>query len=304
MTHQDLNKELTIDQIENELLHIGKCFPKEAVQAAIAQQADITPKLLAWLEKAIEDVDSIENKDIGYFFAIFLLSQFKEKSAFASIIRLARLPEKDLDSLIGDSITEGLHRFIASTYNDDLVAIKSLIEDVRINEWSRKAGLRALFMLANEGRIDLEETLRYIASLFTHPSFTHDEDEQTTHLVTVCCDFLPHRFEEEIRQAFKEGRVDTFVINMEDVQRCMARESTYCFKNYTLITDTIAEMERWPCFNKSNKTFTNPSNPKWYEDLPSSMVSVQIVRGGPKIGRNELCPCNSGKKYKKCCLQT
>jgi len=23
---------------------------------------------------------------------------------------------------------------------------------------------------------------------------------------------------------------------------------------------------------------------------------------GNKIGRNELCPCGSGKKYKKCCL--
>ncbi len=25
------------------------------------------------------------------------------------------------------------------------------------------------------------------------------------------------------------------------------------------------------------------------------------VRGGPKIGRNDPCPCGSGKKYKKCC---
>ena len=25
------------------------------------------------------------------------------------------------------------------------------------------------------------------------------------------------------------------------------------------------------------------------------------VRTSPKIGRNELCPCGSGKKYKKCC---
>jgi uncharacterized protein len=24
-------------------------------------------------------------------------------------------------------------------------------------------------------------------------------------------------------------------------------------------------------------------------------------RGTPKVGRNELCPCGSGKKYKKCC---
>lgn len=26
-----------------------------------------------------------------------------------------------------------------------------------------------------------------------------------------------------------------------------------------------------------------------------------VVREGPKIGRNDPCPCGSGKKYKKCC---
>ena len=28
-----------------------------------------------------------------------------------------------------------------------------------------------------------------------------------------------------------------------------------------------------------------------------------VIRG-PKIGRNEPCPCGSGKKYKKCCALT
>ncbi len=27
----------------------------------------------------------------------------------------------------------------------------------------------------------------------------------------------------------------------------------------------------------------------------------QVTRKGPKIQRNDLCPCGSGKKYKKCC---
>lgn len=31
-------------------------------------------------------------------------------------------------------------------------------------------------------------------------------------------------------------------------------------------------------------------------------VTKAIVRDSPKIGRNELCFCGSGKKYKKCCL--
>jgi len=26
-----------------------------------------------------------------------------------------------------------------------------------------------------------------------------------------------------------------------------------------------------------------------------------VKRNMPKVGRNDLCPCGSGKKYKKCC---
>ncbi len=28
---------------------------------------------------------------------------------------------------------------------------------------------------------------------------------------------------------------------------------------------------------------------------------TQVVRSGEKVGRNDPCPCGSGKKYKKCC---
>ncbi len=30
---------------------------------------------------------------------------------------------------------------------------------------------------------------------------------------------------------------------------------------------------------------------------------AQPVTPKKTIGRNDLCPCNSGKKYKKCCLK-
>jgi uncharacterized protein YecA (UPF0149 family) len=29
--------------------------------------------------------------------------------------------------------------------------------------------------------------------------------------------------------------------------------------------------------------------------------STPIMRQAPKVGRNDLCPCGSQKKYKKCC---
>jgi uncharacterized protein YecA (UPF0149 family) len=30
-------------------------------------------------------------------------------------------------------------------------------------------------------------------------------------------------------------------------------------------------------------------------------VAVAAVKKGEKVGRNDPCPCGSGKKYKKCC---
>jgi preprotein translocase subunit SecA len=30
-------------------------------------------------------------------------------------------------------------------------------------------------------------------------------------------------------------------------------------------------------------------------------VAVAPIRSGPKVGRNDPCPCGSGKKYKACC---
>jgi len=39
---------------------------------------------------------------------------------------------------------------------------------------------------------------------------------------------------------------------------------------------------------------------RWlYED--GDVVPKTVVRTGPKVGRNDPCPCGSGKKYKHCC---
>ena len=40
---------------------------------------------------------------------------------------------------------------------------------------------------------------------------------------------------------------------------------------------------------------------KWYYYDGRTPTPATYVRKEPKIGRNAPCPCNSGKKYKKCC---
>jgi SEC-C motif domain protein len=39
---------------------------------------------------------------------------------------------------------------------------------------------------------------------------------------------------------------------------------------------------------------------KWYYKDGRTVPST-VVRSAPKVGRNDPCPCGSGKKYKKCC---
>jgi preprotein translocase subunit SecA len=36
-------------------------------------------------------------------------------------------------------------------------------------------------------------------------------------------------------------------------------------------------------------------------DIPMPSIENEVVqRDGPKVGRNDPCPCGSGKKYKHC----
>jgi SEC-C motif-containing protein len=40
---------------------------------------------------------------------------------------------------------------------------------------------------------------------------------------------------------------------------------------------------------------------RWYFVDGRAPKAVQVIRQGPKIGRNDPCTCGSGKKFKKCC---
>ncbi len=40
---------------------------------------------------------------------------------------------------------------------------------------------------------------------------------------------------------------------------------------------------------------------KWYFVEGEEIHGPPVHREGPRVGRNDPCPCGSGKKYKKCC---
>ena len=49
-----------------------------------------------------------------------------------------------------------------------------------------------------------------------------------------------------------------------------------------------------------SSTFTKRDD-VWYFTTGEVLGPQQVRRDHPKVGRNDPCPCGSGKKYKKCC---
>jgi uncharacterized protein len=43
--------------------------------------------------------------------------------------------------------------------------------------------------------------------------------------------------------------------------------------------------------------------PKRHADHVATRAAMTVRRDGPKVGRNDVCPCGSGRKYKQCCGQ-
>jgi preprotein translocase subunit SecA len=44
----------------------------------------------------------------------------------------------------------------------------------------------------------------------------------------------------------------------------------------------------------------NPAHPAPPDEM-GDMPKQKPIKAEIKVGRNDLCPCGSGKKYKKCC---
>ena len=59
--------------------------------------------------------------------------------------------------------------------------------------------------------------------------------------------------------------------------------------------DTVAEMSRWDGFKPQTQS---EDTPEWAQDSLGMPVRDPLR----KVGRNDPCPCGSGKKFKKCCL--
>ena len=78
----------------------------------------------------------------------------------------------------------------------------------------------------------------------------------------------------------------------EDTEVSLAFDKELLYKNMVdAKADWLYELPQW------NNIFTPERKRELYKEQKNSGT----VRKEKKIGRNDPCPCGSGKKYKKCC---
>lgn len=284
-------------------------FARTAVEAAVARREEITPELLRVLEDTVDRAAELDAEGgyMAHLYAMFLLAQFRETRAYPLVVRFAWLPDDLLDSLCGDFITENLGQVLASVCGGELQGIRSLIENEDADEWARGAALSSLVTLVAAGQKSRDEIVSYFASLFQGKlvrQWSHVWDT----LVSYSSDLYPTELLDDIERAYQDGLVDPSYIGFEDIKRDLAMGKGQVLARLAddphrrLVEDTVKEMGWWACFRNDSPTQVKSAGPASAKADPQYVAaSPQIKSTKPKTGRNEPCPCGSGKKYKKCC---
>jgi hypothetical protein len=113
---------------------------------------------------------------------------------------------------------------------------------------------------------------------------------------------------EIVQEAFKRRLIDPSWLAYEDFESDLAlallgsAEPSPCSGGeYTLFGDTIEELSTWYCFSEEAKRARERARNAPL--LPLFAFNEPIINPMRGVGRNDPCPCGSGKKYKRCCLQ-
>jgi len=278
----------TIERLE----YHEETFPRIALQNAINEKEAITPYLLDTIRESTLGIERLyhDSKYMLHFYALYLLSQFREEKAFPLIVDFFSTDSEMLDAILDDFITEGASRVLASTYDGNLSLLKGLVENKAVNEYVRSGAKDAMVILYLENQLTREEVIEYFRLLFTQQTFG-DNDFLNSSLVCLCADLSTKELKPEIEAAFEADLIDPMFIELEDVHSSLNIAQDKAFKilktnhHYTLIDDTIGELATWASFQEEPET-------------------KNITKGKQKIGRNDPCPCGSGKKFKKCCIKS
>ena len=283
-------------------------LPVEAIRAADADRAAVLPAFLQAVEDYVAGEEAARAKPWAIFFIFHLLGSWREKSAYRPLARLLTLAGDELDDVLGGAITETTHRVMAAIFDGDPQPLYDVVLNENADEFARSRMLEALGMVALRGKLAREELTQFLRVCFT--KFQAEPGCFVWNGWQSAIAFL--RLEEmrpQVQQAFDEEWIHPSLMEyrhfLEDLRIAVERPDTP-FQHpdeYTLFGDVVDEMSTWYCFSERYLESKKRSD-KGDTELRRTLYQGQAVNPFKNVGRNDRCPCGSGKKFKKCCLET
>jgi uncharacterized protein len=278
-------------------------LPEEALRRAMADPDAITVPVLILLHRAAdagieggtEPLSAPESNLL--FWGLHVLAAVGESRIYDPLMRLLRRDDEAISSALGEDYQVTLPGIIASTFDGDVDRLLAAIAGEVPDGLTRMDLFHALALLTADGDID-RETARAFLVRFDAERLGEDHEEAWQGWEDAVALLGFDELVPRLKAARKDGRNTGTFIDWETVQDTMQEarlrpKSRARFANLTIdyIDDPVAALEH-----------TREGAYDHLPDLDEDGFAIPERNPYRDVGRNDPCPCGSGKKFKKCCL--
>jgi len=208
--------------------------------------------------------------------------------------------------VLGDAITETLRSIVIGSFDGDIARLTAVIDDPSTDDFVRDSLLIAMAYLTRTGRVSKHETREYLAALIDRLDPEIEEPVVAGWVTAVAMlgldDFVPL-----VEALFQRAGMEYSVVTLEEFREQLRETLTeldgmaaFEREHAVPFTDVITELSGWAGFSGE---VADADDEISEDDLLSWAAHDQpFINPFRHVGRNDPCPCGSGKKFKKCCL--
>lgn len=287
------------------LERLASPLPLAELELADTHRDEIAPHLVAELEALVADPAPAQADGyVLHLYAMLLLARWRDSRAYRPLAELGHLDASRVDTLFGQLVHDSYGRALASTCDGDLTPLIQLADDEGASAWARAAALEGIAVAALEGRCRRDAAIDFLADFGAREAQALAEDPEhngdfplidllACHLADLgATGHLPL-----IREWLAAGLIDESYVDIVQLEETLQRGPAAALAalrqaGHGLIDELLTEIALWPHIHHMPAVELPP--------LPLASLRAPVVREGDKVGRNDPCPCGSGRKYKKC----
>ncbi len=279
-------------------------LPAFALVMCTIRIEESAPALRAAVARAADGHILTEDEATLAFRGLHVLGAARDSGSCKLLLRLLSLPNDEIEYLLGDAITETLGKITAGVFDGDVDALFKAITDRDKDEFVREALLGAATFLAWEDRIERERMKQFLER-FYEQRLADEGDFAWIGWIEAIALLGLRTLAPLVESAWREGRIPENMMEHEDFERDLAEAERAPgdikrLKDANLgYIDDIAEALSWVPQDEGS-AHEQAGEPFWNDAGLAPIVPT--INPWRHVGRNDPCPCGSGRKAKKCCL--